>query len=103
MERAGDRRSPRWSASARWGSTSSAISRRRTRSGEVFRRQIDIARRVRKPLVIHCRDAHDETLAILAEERAREIGGVMHCFSGDVEIARRCLDLGLLHLAGGAR
>jgi TatD DNase family protein len=67
----------------------------------VFRRQIDIARRARKPLVIHCRDAHDETLAILAEERAGEVGGVMHCFSGDVEIARRCLDLGFyISLAG---
>ena len=68
---------------------------------QVFRRQIDIARGARKPLVIHCRDAHDETLAILSEERAGEAGGVMHCFSGDVEIARRCLDLGLyISLAG---
>ena len=68
---------------------------------QVFRRQIHMARDVRKPLVIHCRDAHDETLAILAEEQAREIGGVMHCFSGNVEIARRCLDLGLfISLAG---
>jgi TatD DNase family protein len=68
---------------------------------QVFRRQIHIARDARKPVVIHCRDAHDETIAILAEERAREIGGVMHCFSGDVEIARRCLDLGLfISLAG---
>jgi TatD DNase family protein len=68
---------------------------------EVFRRQISMARELGKPVVIHCRDAHHETLAILAEERAREIGGVMHCFSGDVEIARRCLDLGLfISLAG---
>jgi len=68
---------------------------------EVFRRQISMARELGKPLVIHCRDAHDETLAILAEERAREIGGVMHSFSGDVQIARRCLDLGLfISLAG---
>jgi TatD DNase family protein len=68
---------------------------------QVFRRQIDIARRARKPLVVHCRDAHDETVAILGEERAGETGGVMHCFSGDVEIARRCLDLGLyISLAG---
>jgi TatD DNase family protein len=68
---------------------------------EVFRRQISMARELGKPLVIHCRDAHDETLAILAEERAREVGGVMHCFSGDVPIARRCLDLGLfISLAG---
>jgi TatD DNase family protein len=68
---------------------------------QAFRRQIDIARRVRKPLVVHCRDAHDETLAILGEEQAGETGGVMHCFSGDVAIARRCLDLGLyISLAG---
>jgi TatD DNase family protein len=68
---------------------------------QVFRRQIHMARDVRKPLVIHCRDAHDETIAILAEEQAREVGGVMHCFSGNVEIARRCLDLGLfISLAG---
>ena len=68
---------------------------------QVFRRQIRMARDLGKPVVIHCRDAHDETLAILADERAGEIGGVMHCFSGDVEIARRCLDLGLfISLAG---
>lgn len=68
---------------------------------KVFRRQIDIARRARKPVVIHCRDAHAETLAILADERAGEMGGVMHCFSGDVEVARRCLALGLyISLAG---
>ena len=68
---------------------------------KVFRRQIDIARRARKPIVVHCRDAHAEILGVLREERAGETGGVMHCFSGDVEIARRCLDLGLyISLAG---
>ena len=67
----------------------------------VFRRQLALARRVGKPVVLHCRDAHAETLAILAGERVGDVGGVMHCFSGDVEIARRCLDLGLyLSLAG---
>ena len=67
----------------------------------VFRRQLDLARRLAKPVVVHCRDAHAETLAILAEERVSETGGVMHCFSGDVEVAKRCLDLGLLiSLAG---
>lgn len=66
-----------------------------------FRRQIALARRLRKPVVVHCRDAHADTLAILAEERVSDVGGIMHCFSGDVEIARRCLDLGLLvSLAG---
>jgi TatD DNase family protein len=67
----------------------------------VFRSQLAMARRARKPAIVHCRDAHEATLAILAEERVREPGGVMHCFSGDVAIARRCLDLGLLiSLAG---
>ncbi len=67
----------------------------------VFRRQLALARVVAKPVVIHCRDAHAETLAILRDEKAGETGGVMHCFSGDVEVARRCLDLGLLiSLAG---
>jgi TatD DNase family protein len=67
----------------------------------VLRRFIAVARDVRKPVVVHCRDAHAEALAILAEERVGEVGGIMHCFSGDVEIARRCLDLGLvISLAG---
>jgi TatD DNase family protein len=67
----------------------------------VLRRQLDMARRLDKPVVIHCRDAHPETLAILAEERVGEVGGVMHCFSADVEVAKRCLDLGLwISLAG---
>jgi len=67
----------------------------------VFRRLLGVARRVRKPVIVHCRDAHAEVLAILADERVGEVSGVMHCFSGDVETARHCLDLGLLiSLAG---
>ncbi|HKW91378.1 MAG TPA: TatD family hydrolase [Methylomirabilota bacterium] len=67
----------------------------------VLRRQLVTARRLNKPVVIHCRDAHPETLAILADERVGETGGVMHCFSGDVSVAKRCLDLGLaISLAG---
>jgi TatD DNase family protein len=67
----------------------------------VFRRQLRLAHRLGKPVVVHCRDAYPEALTILAGERAGEIGGVMHCFSADVEVAKRCLDLGLLiSLAG---
>jgi TatD DNase family protein len=62
----------------------------------VLRRFVGLARRLDKPVVVHCRDAHAETLAILTEERVGEVGGIMHCFSGDVDVARRCLDLGLL-------
>jgi TatD DNase family protein len=68
---------------------------------EIFRRQLDLARRVGKPVVVHCRDAHEPVLAILADERVAEVGGVMHCFSGDVAVAKRCLDLDLMiSLAG---
>jgi len=66
-----------------------------------FRSLLEVAARVAKPVLVHCRDAHDETLAILAEARLDGAGGIMHCFSGDVAIARRCLDLGLtISLAG---
>ena len=61
-----------------------------------LRSQLALARRTRKPVLIHCRDAHEETLSILAAADVSGHGGIMHCFSGDVGIARRCLDLGLL-------
>jgi TatD DNase family protein len=67
----------------------------------VFRRLLALARQAARPVVVHCRDAHEPVLRILAEERVGEVGGIMHCFSGDVAIARRCLDLGLaISLAG---
>ena len=60
---------------------------------ESFRRHIDLAKRLDKTLVIHDRDAHEEVLAVLEEEGAPE-RWVMHCFSGDADFARRCLDRG---------
>jgi TatD DNase family protein len=67
----------------------------------VFRRQLDLARELRKPVVVHCRDAHSETVDILRAEGVSGVGGIMHCFSGDAVLARQCLDLGLLiSLAG---
>jgi TatD DNase family protein len=59
-----------------------------------FRQQIRLAREVGLPLIIHDREAHDEVVAILREEKADEVGGVLHCFSGDLAMARACLDLG---------
>jgi TatD DNase family protein len=58
-----------------------------------FRRHIDLAKRLDKTLVIHDRDAHDEVLAVLDEEGVPE-RWVMHCFSGDADFARACLDRG---------
>lgn len=59
-----------------------------------FRRQIRLARELDLPVCIHSREAHDDVLTILQEEMAADVGVVMHCFSGDAEVARRCLDLG---------
>ncbi|MBI4637063.1 MAG: TatD family hydrolase [Candidatus Rokubacteria bacterium] len=67
----------------------------------VLRRLLGVARRMGKPALIHCREAHDAALEILAAEKVGEAGGIMHCFSGDTALARRCLDLGLvISLAG---
>ena len=67
----------------------------------VFREQIRLARRLNRPIVIHTREAEDDTFQVLAEEHASEIGGVFHCFTGDRKMARRALDIGFhLSLAG---
>jgi TatD DNase family protein len=60
---------------------------------ESFRRHIDLAKRLDKTLVIHDRDAHDDVLRIIDSEGAPD-RWVMHCFSGDVDVARACLDRG---------
>jgi TatD DNase family protein len=65
----------------------------RDRQVEVFRRFIALARRLAKPLVIHTRNAAAETLRILDSESARDVGGIIHCFSEDKEFARRALEL----------
>ena len=59
-----------------------------------FRRHIRAAIRARKPIVVHMRDAADDTLSILKEEGAQAVGGVMHCFTETWEVAREALDLG---------
>ncbi len=66
----------------------------RDRQREAFRRHIALARDTGKPLIIHDRDAHDEILQIMAEENARDAGGVLHCFSGDLAMAKKCVEMG---------
>jgi TatD DNase family protein len=58
-----------------------------------FRRHIAAAKLSGKPLIIHSRDARDDTLKILEEEQADEVGGVMHCFTGDWEMAQRAMEM----------
>jgi TatD DNase family protein len=59
-----------------------------------FRRHIRAARASGKPLVIHTREAAQDTLALMREEGAAEVGGVMHCFTESLEVARGALALG---------
>jgi TatD DNase family protein len=61
---------------------------------ERFRSHIRAARSCRKPLVIHTREAAADTLRIMREERAQEVGGVLHCFTESQETADAALDLG---------
>ena len=56
-----------------------------------FREQIRLAKELKKPIVIHDRESHEEILKILQEEGASEVGGVFHCFSGDAEFGRRVI------------
>jgi TatD DNase family protein len=61
---------------------------------ERFRTHIRAAHRSRKPLIIHMREAAADTLRIMREERAGDIGGVMHCFTESWEVAQSAMDLG---------
>jgi len=67
----------------------------------VFGHQIALARERGLPIVIHTREAEEDTFRILAEARGGDVGGVFHCFTGDRAMARRALDAGFhLSLAG---
>ncbi|MBL8611094.1 MAG: TatD family hydrolase [Myxococcales bacterium] len=61
---------------------------------EVFDRLVALALRVKKPIVVHTREAATDTLALLEASRARDVGGIIHCFSEDRPFAERALDLG---------
>lgn len=67
----------------------------------VFREQLRIAVAAGVPVMIHCRRAFEPLLRILREEGVSRVGGVMHAFSGSVEIARECIRLGLLISVAG--
>lgn len=65
---------------------------------EVFRKQLEIAERLNVPVVIHSRDSIGETYEILSQYKVR---GVLHCFSGSLEMAKKFIDLGFLLGIGG--
>ncbi len=73
----------------------------RDRQRAVFEEQMSIAKEAGKPIVIHTREAWDDTFALLGRHWAPHgLGGIMHCFSGGLTEARRCLELGF-HLSFG--
>jgi TatD DNase family protein len=59
-----------------------------------FREQIGLAKELKLPIVVHDREAHRETLEILKSETAGEHGGIIHCFSGDEQMATACINMG---------
>lgn len=67
-----------------------------------FARQLELAREVKLPVIIHDRDAHQDTLDILKNGKVSECGGVFHCYSGSSEMAKTVLDLGMYIAFGGS-
>lgn len=64
------------------------------RQKDMFLAHLELARQVQLPIIIHERDAHDKTVMLLDESGGWSSGGVFHCFSGDVSLARKVLDEG---------
>jgi TatD DNase family protein len=67
---------------------------------EVFRVQIQLAKKLKLPIIIHNREATKDIIQILDEEGAKDVGGIMHCFSADWEAAKQCLDMNF-HISFG--
>lgn len=59
-----------------------------------FHEQIELAREVKLPIIVHSREAHEDTLQVMKDAHASEAGGVMHCFSGSYELAKAAMDMG---------
>lgn len=66
-----------------------------------FRKQIQLAKRVGLPIIVHSREAVQDTLAIIREEKAEETGGVIHCFSSGPEVAEQYVKMGFYLGIGG--
>ncbi|MBZ9629927.1 TatD family hydrolase [Salegentibacter sp. LM13S] len=68
---------------------------------EAFRRQIQLAKKYKLPIVIHCRKAFDEVFDVLEEEKSEDLFGIFHCFTGTLEQAKRALSYNLKLGVGG--
>lgn len=68
---------------------------------DIFRIQIELAKELKKPIIVHDRDAHQDTFQILKETNANDVGVVLHCFSGSVEFMKECIKEGFYISLGG--
>lgn len=68
---------------------------------EAFRIQIGWAKKLRLPIVIHCRDSFEEVFRVLEQEQGEDLRGIFHCFTGTAEQARRVIGLGFFLGIGG--
>lgn len=72
----------------------------RQKQKEALKRQLSLARELKKPVIFHDREAHDDLLAMV-EEHGEGLAGVFHCFSGDLAMAKSCLEMGFyISIAG---
>lgn len=71
------------------------------RQHEIFREQINLARELKLPVIVHDREAHADTLKILKENKVYECGGVFHCYSGSAEMVREITDELNMYIAFG--
>lgn len=68
---------------------------------EVFRKQIQLAKRVNMPIIIHNREATEDIIQILLEENAADVGGIMHCYNDSVDYIQACIDMNFYISLGG--
>jgi len=68
---------------------------------DVFRKQIQLAKKVNMPIIIHNREATEDIIAVLKEEHAEEIGGIMHCYNDSAAYIPECLDMNFYISFGG--
>lgn len=78
-----------------WDKTTLAIQQ------DAFRQQIKWAKAMQLPIVIHCREAFDEVFEILEEEKGDDLRGILHCFTGNLDQALKCIELGFYLGIGG--
>lgn len=67
-----------------------------------FIEQINLAKHLNLPIIVHDREAHEDVIKILRQEKAETAGGVMHCFSGSLELARETVKMGMYLGIGGS-